>query len=141
MRTEIKDAIREIQKALETGDFCLAIGIVRHAYRAAADTDERAELLLYLGPNAAREPLAAMESVAPEEFLGRLAALRAMRDQLDREIRESLAYGREFTQPRPYTLTALAEAARMTPSGVRTAYTSADIDAVAQAVGRAPRAR
>jgi AraC-like DNA-binding protein len=83
--------------------------------------------------------LATLDGLAPDDFLGQLAALRSTRDQFDRDIREYLAYAREFTRPRPYTLAELAEAAGMSISGVRTAYTPADLDAVARALGRAPR--
>ncbi|MBT2366896.1 hypothetical protein J7E88_16660 [Streptomyces sp. ISL-10] len=87
------------------------------------------------------EPLVALDGLAPDEFLGRLSALRAERDRYDREIRAYLAYAREFTRPRPYTLASLAEAAGMSISGVRTAYTAADLDTVARAVGHAPRSQ
>ncbi|MEV6784626.1 hypothetical protein [Streptomyces sp. NPDC051098] len=85
------------------------------------------------------EPLANVDDLAPDEFLGQLSALRNERDRYDQGIREYLAYAREFTRPRPYTLAVLAEAAGMSISGVRTAYTYADLDTVARALGRAPR--
>ncbi|MFD4723049.1 hypothetical protein ACFWOY_31370 [Streptomyces sp. NPDC058423] len=84
-------------------------------------------------------PLTGLDGLAPDDFLSQLAALRSIRDQFDRDIREYLAYAREFTRPRPYTLAVLAEAAGMSVSGVRTAYTLDDLDAVAHALGRAPR--
>lgn len=80
-----------------------------------------------------------LDGLAPHDFLRQLAALRDQRDQIDRDIRACLAYAREFTGPRPYTLASLAEAAGLSISGVRTAYTSADCEAVARAVGRSPR--
>jgi hypothetical protein len=83
----------------------------------------------------------ALDDLLPDDFLGQLAALREARDQLDQQIRTYLAYGREFSAPRPYTLASLAEAAGLSISGVRTAYTSADRDAVARALGRGPRSR
>jgi hypothetical protein len=52
-----------------------------------------------------------------------------------------LAYGREFARPRPYRLADLAGAARMSVSGVRTAYTPADVAVVGQRIGRAPCGR
>jgi AraC-like DNA-binding protein len=47
--------------------------------------------------------------------------------QADREIRLLLAYARELATPRPYRLADLANAAGMSISGVRLAYTQADI--------------
>ncbi|MEU0340053.1 hypothetical protein ABZ092_13935 [Streptomyces bobili] len=87
------------------------------------------------------QSLTTLDDLLPDDFLGRLAALREARDQLDQQIRAYLAYGREFTGPRPYTLASLAEAAGLSISGVRTAYTPADRDAVARALGRASRSR
>jgi hypothetical protein len=58
-----------------------------------------------------------------------LRAARVRRDQADRDIRILLAYARELTTPRPYRLVDLAEAAGKSISGIRTAYTAADIDA------------
>ena len=46
-------------------------------------------------------------------------------------MRRLLAYGREFTRPRPYRLTDLADAAGMSISGVRTAYDADEITHVA----------
>lgn len=42
-------------------------------------------------------------------------------------MRALLAYAREFTKPRPYTLGALAEASGMSISGIRTAYGEEEI--------------
>jgi len=64
-----------------------------------------------------------------------LAALRdasARRDQADRDIRILLAYARELATPRPYKLADLAQATGRSISGVRTAYTPADIDTARQ---------
>ncbi|MER5193334.1 hypothetical protein ACWD3J_02245 [Streptomyces sp. NPDC002755] len=83
----------------------------------------------------------ALNTLPPAEFLSQLAALRNARDQLDQQIRAHLAYGREFAGPRPYTLASLAEAAGLSVSGVRTAYTAVDRDAVAQVLGRPPRSQ
>ncbi|GAB7109005.1 hypothetical protein JCM4814A_73190 [Streptomyces phaeofaciens JCM 4814] len=87
------------------------------------------------------EHLTALDTLLPADFLSQLAALRDARDQLDQQIRAHLAYGREFVGPRPYTLASLADAAGLSISGVRTAYTDADRDAVAQALGRPPRSQ
>jgi len=72
-----------------------------------------------------------------------LASLRAARARMlaaEQEMRRLIAYAREFTGPRPYTLADLAEAAGMSISGIRTAYDDEEIDFVASAVGHGPRA-
>jgi hypothetical protein len=53
-------------------------------------------------------------------------------------MRRLLAYGREFTRPRPYRLADLADASGMSISGVRTAYDDHEIQQVAQATGLTP---
>lgn len=63
-----------------------------------------------------------------DPVLAALRAARARRDQADRDIRILLAYARELATPRPYRLTDLADATGKSLSGVRTAYTTADID-------------
>ena len=65
---------------------------------------------------------------AGDPVLAALRAARARRDQADRDIRMLLAYARELTTPRPYRLADLAEATGKSISGVRTAYTTADIE-------------
>jgi hypothetical protein len=62
--------------------------------------------------------------------LAALAGARARRDQADQEIRLLIAYARECVTPRPYRLADLADAAGMSISGVRVAYTAADAAAV-----------
>jgi hypothetical protein len=52
---------------------------------------------------------------------------RRRRDQADRDMRLLLAYAREVVTPRPYRLADLAEASGLSISGVRTAYTAADV--------------
>jgi hypothetical protein len=64
-----------------------------------------------------------------------LIRARRAKEAAEEQIRELLAYGREFVQPRPYTLVA----AGMSISGVRTAYQHRDVDAVAEATGAKPR--
>jgi len=71
---------------------------------------------------------------AGDPVLAALRAARARRDQADRDIRMLLAYARELTTPRPYRLADLAEAAGKSISGVRTAYTAADVDAARRIV-------
>jgi hypothetical protein len=66
---------------------------------------------------------------ADDPVLAALRAARARRDQADRDIRILLAYTRELATPRPYRLVDLAEATGKSISGVRTAYTTADVDA------------
>jgi hypothetical protein len=69
-----------------------------------------------------------------------LAALTdaAQRKQgADHDIRLLLAYAREHVRPRPYRLADLAQAAGMSISGIRTAYTQADIDQAARLTGSA----
>jgi len=63
-----------------------------------------------------------------DPVLAALRAARVRRDQADRDIRILLAYARELAAPRPYRLADLAEATGRSLSGVRTAYTPADID-------------
>jgi len=65
---------------------------------------------------------------ATDPVLVALRAARALRDQADRDIRILLAYARELAAPRPYRLADLAEATGKSISGIRTAYTAADID-------------
>ena len=64
-----------------------------------------------------------------DPVLAALRAARARRDQADRDIRILLAYARELATPRPYRLADLAEATGKSISGIRTAYTTADVDA------------
>jgi hypothetical protein len=50
-------------------------------------------------------------------------------------LRLLLAYARDFQGRRPYALSWLAEAARMSSSGIRTAYDSEDSQRVAEILG------
>ncbi|WP_351234798.1 hypothetical protein [Streptomyces sp. NPDC002133] len=61
---------------------------------------------------------------------------RTRREAAEREIRLLLAYAREFHADRPYKLEQLAQAAGMTPSGVRTAFKDGEVGAVAKQIGR-----
>lgn len=76
---------------------------------------------------------------AVDPLLSALASARRAKERAEAQIRHLLAYGREFVQPRPYTLGDLAEAAGMSISGVRTGYDHHDVDAVAEATGARPR--
>ena len=60
-----------------------------------------------------------------------LADARRRKEQADQDIRTIVAYARELTTPRPSRLADLAKAAGMSISGVRGAYTPADIDRAA----------
>src|SRR5215831_4923364 len=70
-----------------------------------------------------------------DPVLAALRAARARRDQADRDIRILLAYARELATPRPYRLADLAEATGKSISGIRTAYTTADVDAARRILG------
>jgi hypothetical protein len=73
-----------------------------------------------------------------DPLLTTLAGLRRQRLDLDAAMRRLLAYGREFTRPRPYRLADLADAAGMSISGVRTAYDAEEIAQVADVTGLKP---
>lgn len=68
--------------------------------------------------------------MSADPVLARLRDARRRRDEADRDIRLLLAFAREFVTPRPYRLADLAEAAGMSISGVRTAYTVADVNLI-----------
>jgi hypothetical protein len=70
-----------------------------------------------------------------DPLLSALADAAQRKGRADRQIRLLLAYAREHVQPRPYRLADLADAAGMSISGVRTAYTEADIDHAARLTG------
>jgi hypothetical protein len=70
-----------------------------------------------------------------DPLLAALAEARECKEQIDRDIRLLLAYARELATPRPYRLADLAHAAGMSISGVRTAYTQADIAHAARLTG------
>ncbi|MDG4756197.1 MULTISPECIES: hypothetical protein [Micromonospora] len=79
------------------------------------------------------------EHASVDPLLAALASARRARERAEAQIRHLVAYGREFVQPRPYTLADLAEASGMSVSGVRTGYDHHDVDAVAEATGARPR--
>jgi hypothetical protein len=72
---------------------------------------------------------------AEDPLLSALADAAQRKQRADRQIRLLLAYAREHVQPRPYRLADLAKAAGMSISGIRTAYTQADIDHAARLTG------
>lgn len=62
-----------------------------------------------------------------DPLLHELRQARRRITQAQQDMRTLIALAREFTRPRPYTLTDLADAAGMSPSGIRTAYGPAEI--------------
>lgn len=68
-----------------------------------------------------------------------LARERQAKEEAEERIRALLAYGREFTEPRPYTLSELAKAAGMSVSGARTAYDGRTVSSVAGQTRLRPR--
>ncbi|MGW7003669.1 hypothetical protein ACWGCW_12770 [Streptomyces sp. NPDC054933] len=74
-----------------------------------------------------------------EPLLTAIASARWRREQAEAEIRRLVAYGREFTRPRPYRLADLAAASGMSISGIRTAYEHKEVAQVQQATGLKPR--
>ena len=72
-----------------------------------------------------------------DPLLAALADSAQRRQRADQQIRLLLAYAREHVQPRPYRLADLADAAGMSLSGIRTAYTQADIEHAAHLTGGA----
>jgi hypothetical protein len=74
---------------------------------------------------------------ANDPLLSALVDAAKRKQQADRDLRLLLAYAREHVQPRPYRLADLADAAGMSISGVRTAYTRADIEQAARLTGGA----
>lgn len=74
-----------------------------------------------------------------DPVLAALAHLRSTREDAHTQLRLLLAYARTYPYPRPYTLASLADAAQMSISGARTAYTPRDISTVAQRLGVTPR--
>ena len=70
-----------------------------------------------------------------DPLLAALADAARRKQRADHQIRLLLAYAREQVQPRPYRLADLAQATGMSLSGVRTAYTQADIEHAARLTG------
>jgi hypothetical protein len=70
-----------------------------------------------------------------DPLLAALADAARRKQRADHDIRLLLAYAREHTRPRPYRLADLAQAAGKSISGIRTAYSKADIDQAARLTG------
>ena len=81
--------------------------------------------------------MAAGVMTAEDPLLAALIDARERRQRADHDLRLLLAYAREHVQPRPYRLADLAQAAGMSISGVRTAYTQADTEHAARLTGGA----
>ena len=76
-----------------------------------------------------------------DPLLGEIAAARDAMLAAEARMRLLIAYGREFTRPRPYRLEDLARAAGMSISGVRTAYDNDEVAEVARLTGARPARR
>jgi hypothetical protein len=74
-----------------------------------------------------------------DPLLDEIAAARYAMLQAEARMRLLIAYGREFTRPRPYRLEDLARASGMSISGVRTAYHEDEVAEVAKLTGTRPR--
>jgi hypothetical protein len=70
-----------------------------------------------------------------DPLLAALSDARQRKERAVNDMRLLLAYAREHTQPRPYRLADLAQAAGMSISGIRTAYTKADVEQAARLTG------
>jgi hypothetical protein len=76
-----------------------------------------------------------------DPLLGEIAEARDAMLAAEARMRLLIAYGREFTRPRPYRLEDLARAAGMSISGVRTAYDDDEVSEVARLTGGRPARR
>jgi hypothetical protein len=74
-----------------------------------------------------------------DPLLSEIAAARYAMLRAEARMRLLIAYGREFTRPRPYRLEDLARASGMSISGVRTAYDEDEVAEVAKLTGTRPR--
>ncbi len=74
-----------------------------------------------------------------EPLLDAIGGARDAMLRAEARMRLLIAYGREFTRPRPYRLEDLARAAGMSISGIRTAYDEEEIAEVAKLTGTRPR--
>lgn len=72
-----------------------------------------------------------------DALLSALRDAQQRKEAADRDLRLLVAYAREVVRPRPYRLADLAQAAGMSISGVRVAYSRADIEQAAHLVADA----
>ncbi|MFI6634289.1 hypothetical protein ACIBI7_35870 [Nonomuraea fuscirosea] len=79
---------------------------------------------------------AASLSSSEDPVLARLDELATKKADIQRQMTLILAYAREFVRPEPYRLKALAKSARMSISGVRTAYASEEVVYIANVIQR-----
>ncbi|WP_043624846.1 hypothetical protein [Nonomuraea candida] len=80
--------------------------------------------------------MAAQASPTEDPVLARLEELAAQRKEIQRQVRLITTYAREFVRPEPYRLRALARAAGLSISTIRTAYDMEDKILVATRIGR-----
>ena len=80
--------------------------------------------------------MAARASTSEDPVLAKLDELAAQKRDIQQQMRLILAYAREFVRPEPYRLRALAEAADMSISGARTAYTPEDVATISTRIFR-----
>ncbi|GGV90803.1 hypothetical protein [Streptomyces massasporeus] len=81
---------------------------------------------------------AASDGLQADPLLLALDDLKTQKEAIDTQIRQLLAYGREFHGSRPYGLEELARHAGYSISGVRTAYGETEIRQVAAQIDREP---
>ena len=74
-----------------------------------------------------------------DPLLAALTDAAQRKQRADHDMRLLLAYAREHTQPRPYRLADLAEAAGMSISGIRSAYSQAEIQQAADVLAATDR--
>ncbi|HLU73608.1 MAG TPA: hypothetical protein VKZ82_15555 [Nonomuraea sp.] len=80
--------------------------------------------------------LSARAADLDDPVLARLNELSTQRQEIQQQIRLIIAYGREFVRPEPYKLKSLADAARLSISGVRGIYSLTDTATIATRIGR-----
>jgi hypothetical protein len=129
------------------GDVCsIVYPMPEHPGDNATDDELHVFNELARGVAEAREHLRPQLELAWEDgdvdpLLDEIADARADLEAAELRLRRLIAYGREFVDPRPYTLDSLAQAAGMSVSGVRTAYDDAEIVDVARLIGAKLRRR
>src|SRR5688572_17578549 len=113
---------------MPSSDVCDEVAAVLHPFPARGEVPDEVFDELCMEAVQAREHASAELRVLWEvrddveqeadPLLASLARLDAERRHAETAIRRLLAYAREFTRPRPYPLTELADAAGMSFSGV-----------------------